>query len=88
MKQLKRKLEQTPEADDAERLKRQLHVAEVDEAYAIYHPHLEPYNSLYGSTARSKEDKDDDKDGDFDARYELSVKEKMDEWKRGYYKVH
>lgn len=64
MKQLKRKLEQTPEADDAERLKRQLHVAEVDEAYAIYHPHLEPYNSLYGSTARSKEDKDDDKDGE------------------------
>ncbi len=30
---------------------------------------------------------DDDKDGDFDARYELSIKEKMDEWKRGYYKV-
>ncbi|KAI0719397.1 exonuclease II [Cerioporus squamosus] len=29
---------------------------------------------------------EDDKDGDFDARYELSVKEKMDEWKRGYYK--
>ncbi|GAO13254.1 hypothetical protein UVI_02026000 [Ustilaginoidea virens] len=64
VKQLKRKLEQTPEADDAERLKRQLHVAEVDEAYAIYHPHLEPYNSLYGSTARSKEDKDDDNDGE------------------------
>ena len=30
---------------------------------------------------------DDDKDGDFDARYEMSLKEKMDEWKRGYYKV-
>ena len=30
---------------------------------------------------------DDDKDGDFDARYALYVKEKMDEWKRGYYKV-
>ena len=31
--------------------------------------------------------KEDDKEGDFDARYEQSVKEKMDEWKRGYYKV-
>ncbi|KAI0833606.1 exonuclease II [Trametes gibbosa] len=28
---------------------------------------------------------DDDKEGDFDARYEWSIKEKMDEWKRGYY---
>lgn len=30
---------------------------------------------------------EDDKEGDFDARYELSVKEKMDEWKRNYYRV-
>ena len=30
---------------------------------------------------------EEDKDGDFDARYEMSIKEKMDEWKRGYYKV-
>ena len=30
---------------------------------------------------------EDDKEGDFDARYELSIKEKMDEWKRGYYRV-
>ncbi|KAL4244297.1 5'-3' exoribonuclease 1 [Abortiporus biennis] len=29
---------------------------------------------------------EDDKEGDFDARYELSIHEKMDEWKRGYYK--
>ncbi|KAH9945091.1 exonuclease II [Epithele typhae] len=29
---------------------------------------------------------EDDKDGDFDARYELSIRDKMDEWKRGYYK--
>ncbi|KAJ7500293.1 exonuclease II [Mycena galericulata] len=29
---------------------------------------------------------DDDEDGGFDARHERSVKEKMDEWKRGYYK--
>lgn len=31
---------------------------------------------------------EEDKEGDFDARYELSIKEKMDEWKRGYYKVN
>ena len=30
---------------------------------------------------------DDDEGGGFDARYDQSVKEKMDEWKRGYYKV-
>lgn len=29
----------------------------------------------------------DDEGGGFDARYEASVKEKMDEWKRGYYKA-
>jgi 5'-3' exoribonuclease 1 len=31
---------------------------------------------------------DDDEDGGFDARYDRSMKEKMDGWKRGYYKVH
>jgi 5'-3' exoribonuclease 1 len=30
---------------------------------------------------------DDDEEGAFDARYERSVQEKMDEWKRGYYQV-
>lgn len=29
----------------------------------------------------------DDEGGGFDARYESSIKEKMDEWKRGYYQV-
>jgi 5'-3' exoribonuclease 1 len=29
-----------------------------------------------------------DAEGDFDARYEQSIREKMDEWKRGYYKVY
>lgn len=29
----------------------------------------------------------DDEGGGFDARYENSIKEKMDEWKRGYYQV-
>lgn len=30
---------------------------------------------------------DDEADGGFEARYERSIKEKMDEWKRGYYQV-
>lgn len=30
---------------------------------------------------------DPDAEGDFDARYEKSLKDKMDEWKRGYYRV-
>lgn len=30
---------------------------------------------------------EDDQEGDFDRRYEASIQEKMDEWKRGYYKV-
>lgn len=29
----------------------------------------------------------DDAEGDFDARYEASIKSKMDEWKSGYYQV-
>ena len=31
--------------------------------------------------------KDDDEEGDFDERYERKVKEKMDTWKREYYRV-
>lgn len=31
--------------------------------------------------------KDDDEGGGFDARHEKSVNDKMDEWKRSYYKV-
>jgi 5'-3' exoribonuclease 1 len=30
---------------------------------------------------------DDEADGGFEARYERSIQEKMDEWKRGYYQV-
>lgn len=30
---------------------------------------------------------DDDEEGDFDERHERGVQEKMDEWKRGYYKA-
>ena len=58
VKQLRRKLEEDPSSDEADDLKRQLHVAEVDEAYTIYHPHIEPYISLYGKGDADEEDDD------------------------------
>ncbi|KAG6004754.1 hypothetical protein E4U21_000784 [Claviceps maximensis] len=63
-KQLKRKIEQSPDADDVEDLKRQLHIAEVDEAYTIYHPHLEVYQSLYGSVKADDKEKQDDQEAE------------------------
>ncbi|KAG6980968.1 rRNA-processing protein efg1 [Fusarium oxysporum f. sp. conglutinans] len=64
-KQLRKKIEETEstETDEIEALKRDLHVAEVDEAYTQHFPHAEPYISLYTSAKSEKEeeDKDDDK---------------------------
>ncbi|KID80010.1 rRNA-processing protein efg1 [Metarhizium brunneum] len=60
VKQIKRKIEQNPGTEDADDLKRQLHIAEVDEAYTIYHPHLDPYISLYGNSKSEGNDKGED----------------------------
>ncbi|KAF4454590.1 hypothetical protein F53441_2933 [Fusarium austroafricanum] len=64
-KQLRKKIEQTQstETDEIEALQRDLHVAEVDEAYTQHFPHAETYISLYTGTKLEKEeeDKDDDK---------------------------
>lgn len=64
-KQLRKKIDQTDatETDELEGLKRDLHIAEVDEAYTQHFPHAEPYISLYTSAKSEKEeeDKDDDK---------------------------
>ncbi|PHH79550.1 hypothetical protein CDD82_2324 [Ophiocordyceps australis] len=49
VKQLRHQLEANTDPDDVPRLKQELHVAEVDEAYSRYHPHLEPYISMYGN---------------------------------------
>ncbi|PNY27692.1 rRNA-processing protein efg1, partial [Tolypocladium capitatum] len=59
VKQLQRRIEKKPDSEDMDNLKRELHVAEVDEAYTVYHPHVEPYISLYGN-AKSADDDDDD----------------------------
>lgn len=50
-KRLKKRLDKATDAKESERLRHQLHVAEVDEAYAQHFPHSEPYINLY---ARSK----------------------------------
>ncbi|KAG5981297.1 hypothetical protein E4U55_003093 [Claviceps digitariae] len=71
VKQLKRKIEQSPESDDIEDLKRQLHIAEVDEAYTIYHPHLEPYHSLYGSVKADGKGKQDDQEAEEEVKNQI-----------------
>lgn len=61
VKQLRRQIESDPNSDDIASLKQQLHVAEVDEAYTQYHPHVEPYISLYGNAKPSDGDESADK---------------------------
>lgn len=52
MKQLKRKLEQESDSSEADKIRHDLHIAEVDEAYTLYFPHLETYVGLYSSHAK------------------------------------
>lgn len=61
VKQLKRKIEGAQDPAEIEQLQQHLHVAQVDEAYTVHHPHAEPYISLYGgSKSTDKDDEDDD----------------------------
>ncbi|PHH87961.1 hypothetical protein CDD83_8175 [Cordyceps sp. RAO-2017] len=62
VKQLRRQVEQNPDPEDVERLKRDLHVAEVDEAYTLYHPHVEPYVSLFSSAQSAGSEGSDSKE--------------------------
>ncbi|QYT01197.1 rRNA-processing protein EFG1 [Trichoderma simmonsii] len=59
VKQLKRQLEQESDAAKAEKLRHDLHIAEVDEAYTLYFPHLETYVGLYSSTAKKTSDEEE-----------------------------
>lgn len=52
MKQLKRRLEQESDAAEAEKIRHHLHIAEVDEAYTLYFPHIETYVGLYSAAAK------------------------------------
>ncbi|UKZ59325.1 uncharacterized protein TrAtP1_000640 [Trichoderma atroviride] len=62
VKQLKRKLEQESDSSEADKIRHDLHVAEVDEAYTLYFPHLETYVGLYSSTAK-KTDEEETEEG-------------------------
>ncbi|QPC65079.1 hypothetical protein HYE67_007310 [Fusarium culmorum] len=67
-KQLRKKIDETEstETDELEGLKRDLHIAEVDEAYTQHFPHAEPYISLYTSAKSEKEDEDKDDEDKLD----------------------
>lgn len=52
MKQLRQKLEQESDPSEADKIRHDLHIAEVDEAYTLYFPHLETYVGLYSSNAK------------------------------------
>ncbi|KAL7822447.1 hypothetical protein V8C26DRAFT_388967 [Trichoderma gracile] len=52
VKQLKKRLEQESDAAEAEKIRHQLHIAEVDEAYTLYFPHIETYVGLYAAAAK------------------------------------
>jgi hypothetical protein len=52
VKQLKRRLEQESDAVEAEKIRHHLHIAEVDEAYTLYFPHIETYVGLYAAAAK------------------------------------
>jgi hypothetical protein len=49
VKQLQKKLAEAEDPEEIAKIKADLHVAEVDVDYAIYHPFLETYISLYPS---------------------------------------
>lgn len=46
-KQLRREIDESSDPDERKQLQADLHIAEVDEAYAVNFPHIEPYISLY-----------------------------------------
>ncbi|KAM3510517.1 hypothetical protein MY11210_005817 [Beauveria gryllotalpidicola] len=52
VKQLKRQLEATTDDQERSKLQADLHIAEVDEAYTMHHPHAETYISLYGTVKK------------------------------------
>lgn len=52
-RQLSKKIESTDDPRELARLKRELHVAEVDVKYTVYFPFMERYVSLYPDGAKS-----------------------------------
>lgn len=58
-KQLKKQLDETTDEVKIARLKAALHIAEVDLDYALYHPHMETYISLYPKSKDEATEKDE-----------------------------
>ncbi|KAI0024782.1 hypothetical protein F4780DRAFT_775711 [Xylariomycetidae sp. FL0641] len=50
-KQIRTQLETTTDPEESEKLKAQLHIAEIDGLYARYFPHRERYVSMYSAAA-------------------------------------
>ncbi|VUC22060.1 unnamed protein product [Clonostachys rosea] len=64
-KQVRKKIDKCEDQDELEKLRHELHIAEVDEAYAVNHPHAEVYISLYAKPNKSgKDDADEAEEGD------------------------
>lgn len=59
-KQLQKKIDACDDPDEKAQLLQQFHVAQVDEAYALHHPHAEPYVSLYTKAKPSPKDEGGD----------------------------
>ncbi|KAH7162591.1 hypothetical protein B0J13DRAFT_14267 [Dactylonectria estremocensis] len=59
-RQVRKRLDQDNSPEETEELRRHLHIAEVDEAYAQNFPHLETYVSLYKSDT-TKDENDEDR---------------------------
>ncbi|KAL0473498.1 hypothetical protein QR685DRAFT_437092 [Neurospora intermedia] len=58
-KQLMKQLDETKDEAEIARLKADLHIAEVDLDYALYHPHMETYISLYPKPKDEAAEKDE-----------------------------
>lgn len=55
-KQLKRKIDKCEKEEEKKRLEQDLHITEVDEAYAQYFPLAEPYISIYPNAKAQESD--------------------------------
>lgn len=64
VKQLKRKLNEATDDEERNKIQADLHIAEVDEAYTMHHPHAETYISLYGNAKKDAEENEGDDDDD------------------------
>lgn len=81
MKQLKRQVDEEQDASKKADLEKELHIAQVDEAYTIHYPHIEDYISLYRAKKGDNEDTEDkDADANKPAAKEVLHAERPQMW--------